>query len=328
MKKTILNGLTTTALMTILGTTVFFLNGLNKALASNGDQNLTQTSEISTPELTTDTTTASIQNSVTPTILNPVFQDQTAIANIRPHAWKDGRLAVTLRVRNIPMITFLGTKADLTTLINNQNFTSPDNPMVRAQAIADQINQLANDPNFNAENITVGVDKSKRTYNIQINQNILVSLNKNTILPDTTRNLGKDALQMANRLRRIMGDAAPLTSVAKVLQPSNLIENTLPMSRVIKRGVASWYGPGFHGRRTANGERYNQNAYTAAHKTLPFGTKLRVTNLRNGQSVMVRINDRGPYVGRRVIDLSAGAARAIGVYGSGTAPVQLELMSF
>nr|WP_238193251.1 septal ring lytic transglycosylase RlpA family protein [Methylobacterium frigidaeris] len=80
-------------------------------------------------------------------------------------------------------------------------------------------------------------------------------------------------------------------------------------------GVASWYGPGFHGRKTANGERFNTHALTAAHRSLPFGTQVRVTNSTNGRSVVVRINDRGPYVGGRVIDLSNAAARAIGVSG-------------
>ncbi|GEP00612.1 septal ring lytic transglycosylase RlpA family protein [Methylobacterium haplocladii] len=79
--------------------------------------------------------------------------------------------------------------------------------------------------------------------------------------------------------------------------------------------IASWYGPGFHGRKTANGERFDQNALTAAHKTLPFGTRIRVTNEATGRSVLVRINDRGPFVKGRAIDLSAGAARAIGCAG-------------
>ncbi|MEA1834648.1 septal ring lytic transglycosylase RlpA family protein [Methylobacterium durans] len=86
-------------------------------------------------------------------------------------------------------------------------------------------------------------------------------------------------------------------------------------------GVASWYGPGFQGRRTANGERFNTHAMTAAHRTLPFGTRVRVTNRTNGRSVVVRINDRGPFVGGRVIDLSNASARALGV--SGTARVSL-----
>jgi rare lipoprotein A len=91
-------------------------------------------------------------------------------------------------------------------------------------------------------------------------------------------------------------------------------------------GTASWYGPGFHGRTTANGERYNMNAMTAAHKTLRFGTKVKVTNTTNGQSVVVRINDRGPFVGSRVIDLSRSAASAIDMIGPGTAKVTIEVL--
>lgn len=97
-----------------------------------------------------------------------------------------------------------------------------------------------------------------------------------------------------------------------------------PVNDVINRvvSVASWYGPGFHGRRTANGEQFNQHAHTAAHKTLPFGTRVRVTH--RGKSVVVRINDRGPYVHGRGIDLSQAAAHEIGLYG--VAPVQLEVL--
>ena len=88
-------------------------------------------------------------------------------------------------------------------------------------------------------------------------------------------------------------------------------------------GTASWYGPGFHGKTTSNGERYNQNSMTAAHKLLPFDTKLRVTNLENGRSVIVRINDRGPFVGSRIIDLSRAAARQLNMLGPGTARVRI-----
>jgi rare lipoprotein A len=92
-------------------------------------------------------------------------------------------------------------------------------------------------------------------------------------------------------------------------------------------GVASYYGPGFHGRRTANGERFDMHAMTAAHRTLPFGTLVKVTNLSNGKSTVVRVNDRGPYVGNRVIDLSVAAAKEIGSTGSGTARVNLEVLN-
>lgn len=89
-------------------------------------------------------------------------------------------------------------------------------------------------------------------------------------------------------------------------------------------GVASWYGGYFHGRTTANGEKYNQWAMTAAHKTLPFGTRVKVTNTRNGDSVIVRINDRGPFIAGRIIDLSKAAANDIGM--SGVAPVKVAIL--
>lgn len=91
-------------------------------------------------------------------------------------------------------------------------------------------------------------------------------------------------------------------------------------------GMASWYGPGFHGNRTANGESFNQYALTAAHRYLPFGTWVRVTNLNNGRSVVVRINDRGPFTRGRVIDLSTAAAQTIGIVNSGVAPVSVEVL--
>ena len=88
--------------------------------------------------------------------------------------------------------------------------------------------------------------------------------------------------------------------------------------------IATYYGKEFAGRRTASGERFNPGAMTAAHRTLPFGTKVRVTNSRNGRSVIVRINDRGPFVKGRSIDLSSGAARAIGMGAS--ANVRIEVI--
>ncbi len=91
-------------------------------------------------------------------------------------------------------------------------------------------------------------------------------------------------------------------------------------------GKASWYGPGFNGRTTANGEVYDQNAMTAAHPSLKFGTRVKVTNLNNNRSVVVRINDRGPYSGGRVIDLSAAAASALNMITSGVAPVEVTIL--
>ena len=93
-----------------------------------------------------------------------------------------------------------------------------------------------------------------------------------------------------------------------------------------QRGKASWYGRKFHGRKTANGEIYNMYAMTAAHKTLPLGTYVRVHNLKNNRKVDVRINDRGPFVRGRIIDLSYASAKKLGVVGPGTAPVKITAL--
>ena len=90
-------------------------------------------------------------------------------------------------------------------------------------------------------------------------------------------------------------------------------------------GIASWYGKKFHGRKTASGDRFNMYAMTAAHKRLPFGTLVRVTHLKNGRSVAVRINDRGPFVRGRIIDLSYGAAKKLGMVAQGVARVRIRV---
>lgn len=99
-----------------------------------------------------------------------------------------------------------------------------------------------------------------------------------------------------------------------------------PTPEVYEQGIASWYGPGFHGRPTASGERFDQDALTAAHPRLPFGTRVRVLNLENGNDVVVRINDRGPFTGGRIIDVSRAAARVLGMIQAGTARVALYLL--
>ena len=101
-----------------------------------------------------------------------------------------------------------------------------------------------------------------------------------------------------------------------------------PHSRLLQvvNGAASWYGPGFYGRATASGERLRKGTFTAAHRTLPFGTRVRVTNLENGRTVVVRINDRGPFRAHRVIDLAHGAATELKMMRSGEVPVRLEVL--
>lgn len=294
---------------------------------------------------------------------------EQVIAKIQSHEVA-GRQAVTLYLRDIPVLTFFGSPQVESSGVKQGSFSQNGNqqvenaeinPMARATAVAAKLNQL-NRENLDARNITVGYSiankvsgtneqtiqtvsvgttsnnktttSSKTTFDryiIKVNDEKLVEISSNTRLPDTTNNLAEDALQATNRIRRLMGNAPPLTSIpgkpTPQSQPGEIaFIRTEPTIKAILRGIASWYGPGFHGNRTANGERYNQNALTAAHRTLPFGTLVRVTNLRNGLSVTVRINDRGPFTRGRIIDLSAASARIIGLTSSGVAQVKVEVL--
>ena len=120
-----------------------------------------------------------------------------------------------------------------------------------------------------------------------------------------------------------VGVLAALAALTMVVLPKTEAEATR-LPAFVQRGLASWYGPGFHGKKTASGDRFDQNDLTAAHRQLPLGSKATVTNLENGKQVEVEINDRGPYVGGRVIDLSKAAAEKIDMKGDGTARVRVE----
>lgn len=128
---------------------------------------------------------------------------------------------------------------------------------------------------------------------------------------------GCSSNRLASKPEPPPGYPEPYRVLGKWYQP-------LPHAReFIQVGVASWYGKKFHGRRTSNGEIYNMYAVSAAHKTLPLGTYVRVINLKNKRQLVLRINDRGPFVEGRVIDLSYGAGRKLGIIGAGTAPVKI-----
>jgi rare lipoprotein A len=96
----------------------------------------------------------------------------------------------------------------------------------------------------------------------------------------------------------------------------------------VERGVASWYGPGFHGRKTANGETYDMHQLTAAHRTLPLGSVVQVRSLTNGRTVTVRVNDRGPFARNRILDLSQAGAQALGMIGAGTDRVEIRVVAY
>jgi rare lipoprotein A len=118
----------------------------------------------------------------------------------------------------------------------------------------------------------------------------------------------------------------PIAEIARrvfVLLAALVLAPRLVGAQAVETGIASWYGPDFHGKRTSNGEIYDKEKLSCAHRTLAFGTYLRVVNLDNGSSVVVRVNDRGPFAKNRVIDLSEAAARIIGMIPTGTARVSL-----
>ncbi|MEL7034823.1 MAG: septal ring lytic transglycosylase RlpA family protein [Cyanobacteria bacterium J06592_8] len=264
-----------------------------------------------------------------------------AIATIQAHEWNN-RQAATLYVRNIPVLTFVeevpslkeATQGNLVKVgtVSDSFQSSPDlqaqqnsDPVVRASEIAAKLNQL-NHQQIDANMIGVRWDEEQQNYTIEIEGQTLVAIDSDTILPDTTKDLAEDALQATNRLRRQMGNAEPLKQI-EGKPASNPLENAFNgQVLAAAQGLASWYGPGFHGNLTANGERFNQYAMTAAHRSLPFGTMVRVTNTNNGRSVVVRINDRGPFIRGRIIDLSIGAADVIGMVSNGVAPVKVEVL--
>ncbi len=334
MNKKFWTGLTT-ALLTTVGTTTIIGVSLQGSEASDTSGKVEQIGEILGigTLIAQESSNFQTENVVSlgpiETHANPKMSSKE-IAKLHLHQWQY-QLAVTLKIRQIPVLTFLGSKADLAALKEQGDDMDPSQieseALNRAKAFAQRLNKLSQDSTFKAENLTVSLN-SDQTHSIKLDSEELIKLDKGVILPDTTRNQAVDALQATNRLRRLMGDAPPLTAIIKPEQASNQ-ESGLASVRPVtsrRKGMASWYGPGFHGRLTANGERYNQNGLTAAHKSLPFGTQVRVTNLHNGRSVIVRINDRGPYIHGRVIDLSKGAANVIGLLNSGVAPVQLEIL--
>jgi rare lipoprotein A (peptidoglycan hydrolase) len=122
-------------------------------------------------------------------------------------------------------------------------------------------------------------------------------------------------------------DVSPETSINTnkwMMEKNHSVQQNLAYAYT---GVASWYGPGFYGNLTANGETYRPGTFTVAHRSLPFGTRVRITNLNNGRSAVARVNDRGPYVGGRIVDLGHGIASHLGVTSSGLADVRLEVLN-
>jgi rare lipoprotein A len=279
----------------------------------------------------------------------------TTIAKVQAHNTNKQQAAI-LYVRNIPVLAFLDSgkaavessksvemqkelsgsetrklaaPAQSTEKLNSaaDGANGSKSAIWRASAIAARLNQLGQE-GLDATKLAVRWDSGDKVYRIELDGKALVDINDKTFLADTTKDLERDALQATNRLRRLLGSATPLTEVAnRPVRPAAPIEiASLGTVRQQITGWASWYGPGFHGNLSASGEVFNQNAMTAAHRYLRFGTRVRVTNLSNNRSVVVRVNDRGPYAGDRILDLSAGAAGAIGLIDSGVGKIRMDIL--
>jgi len=218
-----------------------------------------------------------------------------------PSASEDAR---TVYVRGIPVITFRG--SDIAT---------------RSQQFVSLLNQAVQE-GWSADTIQPAWEQGR--YVIKFGDRTQWVLDQSMTFPESSQNPAQDTLMISNRLRRLLGGAEPVSTIANA--PNAPADNIIARVVRVISGIASWYGPGLHGNRSASGEIFDQNALTAAHLTLPFGTQVRVTNLSNGQSVVVRINDRGPFTGNRVIDISKAAAQRIGMTGAGITPVKLEVL--
>ncbi|MEH2388832.1 MAG: septal ring lytic transglycosylase RlpA family protein [Nostoc sp.] len=282
----------------------------------------------------------------------PVLTFLSSVSNTNLESKKVGVIGNSGGVQSYALIasnSLKGVSTGNVTGVSDQISSVDNDPVQIAGVIAAKINQL-NRENVDGSKITVswkagekstanqGPNKSAPLqqdgdrYIIKINDEELVEINEGTRLAGTTNNLAQDALQVTNRLRRLLGNASPLKEIANlpvrlpVSMPKLPQELSIGPVRISFRGIASYYGYDGCGNSTASGQRFNPEGMTAAHRSLPFGTKVRVTNTHNGRSVVVRINDRGPYVRGRVIDLSAGAARILGMMGSGVAPVHIEVL--
>ena len=217
--------------------------------------------------------------------------------------------AVTVYFDGLPLLTFVAN--------SNSSDTDPS-PLERATQLTAQLNLLAQQ-NLDGVEIDLATDDG---YAIAVDGQVLVAVDESIVL-DRPGDYAGTATAAVNQLRHLLQGAPPLNST-----------NGFPAAGAIatsfsgiQRGLASWYGPGFAGRRSANGEIFDPEQLTAAHRYLPFGTLVQVTNMSTGGSVVVRINDRGPFIHNRVIDLSAAAARTIGLMGAGVGPVELRILN-
>ena len=219
-----------------------------------------------------------------------------------------------------PVSVYFGQKK-LFTIFNEAGGLSPAK---RAEVIAKNLNTLTS-VGFNAEDIMP--DSKKGLGIVKINKKVLFTIDYK-LAKEYKMSPEELAFVWANDLRTSL-NASKLEGDSNILErkfKQNLNKYIRHQSIFLQTGVASWYGGIFHGRRAADGSVYDKNKFTAAHKSLPFGTIVKVTNLNNGRNCVVKITDRGPFVKGRIIDLSRVAATEIGMLSKGVAKVKLEIV--
>lgn len=229
----------------------------------------------------------------------------------------DAQEVVTVYLKDLPLISFV-------------EHPELDPPLLRASSLVAQLNQLAQSPqqdyeiSLSVEDHTQDPDTPWGYYSIQLDEQQLLGLDQGILLAGESSSTSV-ALTATNRLRRLLLQDPPLQTAPPL--PQDLQPEPAPPAPVVgaaedstsgftDEGYASWYGHGQHSHRL-----------TAAHRKLPFGTKVRVTNLENGKATVVTINDRGPFLKGRVIDLSRAAAQTLDMIHSGVVPVQIEVVT-
>lgn len=257
--------------------------------------------------------------------LYPEASELSDLFSVAAHTLDEQPIAV-LYVDNLPVLTFLEQSEATANKAGSDRVVADDELLQRAETVARKIDNF-HQSESSPDEIGVRWDEELEEYAITLAGEQLVLINEATRYANTTGQLGADALQATNRLRNLLGATEDLTEVEGAPEPEVVaVQSNWGVASTFT-GRASWYGPGFHGRHTASGEVFNRNGMTAAHRTLPFGTRVRVTNVNNNRQVIVRINDRGPFSHGRVLDLSEGAAREIGLHLAGVGTVRVEVLT-
>jgi len=274
-----------------------------------------------------------------------------SLTRVVPHT-ENGRAAATVFLRGLPVITYLGPAGEPTTAIPTANDVKVANPAERLKTEGtggpETLRGLQVVPNpteraaIAAATLTelsrsgLAADSVQAVWQdgrfwIRLGDRAQFVLEEGVQLPNTTGDREQDALQMANLLRRLLGNAAPLPRVANVpprpVAPAIASVPAVGRPRRVFSGLASWYGPGLYGRPTATGRPLARNSFHAAHPYLPLGTKVRITNVTNGRSAVLRVEDRGPFHGNRLLDITEAAARALDMLSAGLATVRVEVLS-